>query len=46
MCIRDMLKAAEAKKREGQLEVSEESIRTKNELELEIKERRAEVTRD
>ena len=43
--IDDALKTAEAKKREGLLEVKEESIRTKNELDKEIKERRAEVQR-
>ena len=39
--IDEALKTAEAKKREGLLEVKEESIRTKNELDREIKERRA-----
>ena len=43
--IDDALKTAEAKKREGLLEVKEESIRTKNELDKEIKERRAEAQR-
>ena len=43
--IDEALKTAEAKKREGLLEVKEESIRTKNELDREIKERRAEVSR-
>ena len=43
--IDDALKTAEAKKREGLLEVKEESIRTKNELEKETKERRAELQR-
>ena len=43
--IDDALKTAETKKREGLLEVKEESIRTKNELDKEIKERRAEVQR-
>ena len=43
--IDEALKTAEAKKREGLLEVKEESICTKNELDREIKERRAEVTR-
>ena len=43
--IDEALKTAEAKKREGLLEVKEESIRTKNELDKEIKERRAEVQR-
>ncbi|MGN0480889.1 MAG: ribonuclease Y, partial [Lachnospiraceae bacterium] len=36
-------KAAEAKKREALLEVKEESMRTRNELEKETKERRAEL---
>ena len=44
--IDEALKAAEGKKREAMLEVKEESIRTKNELDREIKERRAEVQRD
>lgn len=39
------LKTAETKKRESLLEVKEESIRTKNELDKEIKERRAEAQR-
>ena len=43
--IDEALKTAEAKKREGLLEIKEESIRTKNELDKEIKERRAEVQR-
>ena len=43
--IDEALKTAESKKREGLLEVKEESIRTKNELDKEIKERRAEVQR-
>ncbi len=43
--IDEALKTAEAKKRESLLEVKEESIRTKNELDKEIKERRAEVQR-
>ena len=43
--IDDAVKAAETKKREGLLEVKEESIRAKNELDKEIKERRAEVQR-
>ena len=43
--IDDALKTAEEKKREGLLEVKEESIRTRNELEKETKERRAEVQR-
>ena len=41
----DALKTAEAKKREGLLEVKEESIRAKNELDKEIKDRRAEAQR-
>ena len=44
--IDDALKTAEAKKRESLLEIKEESIRTKNELDKEIKERRSEVQRD
>ncbi|MFI3213280.1 MAG: ribonuclease Y [Eubacteriales bacterium] len=43
--IDEALKTAESKKREGLLEVKEESIRSKNELDKEIKERRAEVQR-
>ena len=43
--IDDALKTAEAKKREGLLEVKEESIRAKNEIEKETKERRAELQR-
>ena len=43
--IDDALKTAEAKKRESLLEVKEESIRTKNELDKEIKDRRNEVSR-
>ena len=43
--IDDALKNAEAKKRESMLEIKEESIRTKNELDKEIKERRAEAQR-
>ena len=43
--IDEALKTAEEKKREGLLEVKEESIRTRNELEKETKERRAEVQR-
>ena len=43
--IDDAVKTAESKKREGLLEVKEESIRAKNELDKEIKERRAEVQR-
>lgn len=44
--IDDALKTAETKKREGLLEIKEESIRTKNELEKETKERRAELSRN
>ena len=40
----EALKAAETKKRETLLEVKEESLRTKNELERETKERRNEPT--
>jgi len=43
--IDDALKTAEAKKRESLLEVKEETIRTKNELEKETKERRSELQR-
>lgn len=43
--IDDAVKTAEAKKREALLEVKEESIRSKNELDKEVKERRAEVQR-
>ena len=43
--IDDAVKTAEAKKREALLEVKEESIKTKNELDREIKERRAEIQR-
>ena len=43
--IDDAVKTAEAKKKEGLLEVKEEAIRTKNELEKETKERRAELQR-
>ena len=41
--IDDALKAAETKKREALLEVKEETVNRKNELDKEIKERRAEV---
>lgn len=41
----EALKTAEAKKREGLLEIKEESIRYKNEIEKENKERRAELQR-
>ncbi|MCR4990519.1 MAG: ribonuclease Y [Lachnospiraceae bacterium] len=43
--IDEALKTAEAKKRESLLEVKEESIRAKNDLDKEIKERRAEAQR-
>ncbi len=43
--IDEAVKTAEAKKREALLEVKEESIRTKNELDREIKDRRAEIQR-
>ena len=43
--IDEALRTAENKKRESLLEVKEESIRTKNELDKEIKERRAEAQR-
>ena len=43
--IDEALKTAESKKRESLLEIKEESIRTKNELDKEIKERRAEAQR-
>ena len=41
--IDEALKTADAKKREGLLEVKEDSIRAKSELDKEIKERRADV---
>lgn len=41
--IDEALKAAETKKRESLLEVKEESVKTRNELEKETKERRAEL---
>ncbi len=44
--IDEAVKTAETKKRESLLEVKEESIRTKNELDSEIKERRAEIQRN
>ncbi len=44
--IDEALKEAEEKKREGLLEIKEESIRSKNELDKEIKERRAEIQRN
>ena len=43
--IDEALKTAETKKREALLEAKEESIRTKNELDKETKERRAELQR-
>ena len=43
--VDDALKVAETKKREALLEVKEESLKTKNELERETKERRAELQR-
>ena len=43
--IDEALKTAETKKREGLLELKEESIRTRNELEKEGRERRSEVQR-
>ena len=41
--IDEALKAADSKKREALLEVKEESLRTRNELEKETKERRADL---
>ena len=43
--IDEALKTAETKKRESMLEIKEESIRAKNELDKEIKDRRAEAQR-
>lgn len=43
--IDDALKTAETKKREALLEAKEEAIKTKNEIERESKERRAELQR-
>ena len=43
--IDDAVKTAEAKKKESLLEIKEESIKTKNELEKETRERRAELQR-
>ncbi len=43
--IDEAIKTAEGKKREALLEVKEESLRSKNELEKEIRERRNEVTK-
>ena len=44
--IDDAVKTAENKKREAMLEIKEESIRAKNELDKEIKERRKEIQRN
>ena len=44
--IDDAVKTAEAKKRESMLELKEETIRAKNELDKEIKERRNEIQRN
>ena len=44
--IDEAVKTAETKKREALLEVKEESIRTKNELDKEIKDRRSEIQRN
>ena len=44
--IDDAVKTAETKKRESMLEIKEESIRAKNELDKEIKERRKEIQRN
>ncbi len=43
--IDEAIKTAEAKKREGLLEIKEESIKAKNDLDKEIKERRTEISR-
>ena len=43
--IDDAIKTAEAKKKEALLEAKEENLKTKNELDKEIKERRSEVQR-
>ena len=43
--IDDALKAAEAKKREAELEIKEDTIRSKNELDKEINARRADIQR-
>ena len=43
--IDEALKTAETKKKEALLEVKEESLKTKNELEKETKERRAEISK-
>ena len=44
--IDDAVKTAEAKKRESMLEIKEESIKAKNDLDKEIKERRNEISRN
>ena len=44
--IDDAVKKAEAKKRESMLEIKEETIRAKNDLDKEIKERRNEISRN
>ncbi len=44
--IDEAVKSAETKKREALLEVKEESIETKNELDKEIKDRRYEIQRN
>lgn len=44
--IDEAVKTAETKKREALLEVKEESIKTKNELDKEIKDRRSEIHRN
>ena len=43
--IDEAVKTAETKKREAMLEAKEESIRVKNDLDKEVKERRAEIQR-
>ena len=44
--IDDAVKTAEEKKRESMLEIKEESIKAKNDLDKEIKERRAEIQKN
>ena len=44
--IDDAVKTAEAKKRESMLEIKEESIKAKNDLDKEIKERRSEISKN
>lgn len=44
--IDEAVKTAETKKRESLLEIKEESIKAKNDLDKEIKERRAEISRN